>query len=86
MVDMRHELLHRLPGFCEIVVAKNALEGLTHGNMPKDASLIQTSAKPGDRYASLLSEEGTLLAIVSLTETSKPLKIISLICTEGGLA
>jgi tRNA pseudouridine55 synthase len=82
MVDMCHELLHLLPGFCEISVAENALKGLTHGNMPKDASLIATTAKPGDRYASLLSEEGTLLAVVSLTETLKPLRIISLVCTE----
>lgn len=85
MVDKRHEFLHRLPGFCEIVVAEHALKGLSHGNMPKDASLKHSTAKFGDHYASLLSEQGTLLAVVSLTETLKPLRIISLVCTEEGI-
>ena len=82
MAAQTHNHLKRVPGFADIILSEDALEGLKHGNLPRCQSILESTAGAGDRFASLLDAQGNLLAVVTLNENLFPQKVLALPCAE----
>lgn len=74
--------LKRVPGFAELILGDEAIEGLRHGNLPRPTSILHSKAKEGDGYASLMDTKGNLLAVVTLNDSLNPQKVLALPCAE----
>jgi len=82
MAERSYGYLKRVPGFADIVLGDEALEGLKHGNLPRSQSILQSTAVSGDTFASLMDSKGNLLAVVTLNDSLSPQKVLALPCAE----